>query len=290
MSVAANPQWLQHLRAIPLADVLRAAGSTADPHDPAKWHTVRGVLSVNGVKFFNWNQARGGGGAIDLAMHLRATTFTEAVDWLARLPSASQPSCLRHSQSPRPAGAPCLRPLRLPAPAPAALPAVLRYLSGQRRLRFALLRPLIDSGDLYADHRANAVFILRNQHNSPVGAELHGTGPHSWRGMAPGSRKDRGYFAVSPPRPDALILCESAIDAISSRLLYPDALCVSASGARPDPAWLPVLLSRNLPVYCGFDADATGDRIAHSMITRYPAIQRLRPPCHDWNDTLRAPS
>ncbi|MFC1453299.1 DUF3991 domain-containing protein [Verrucomicrobiota bacterium] len=276
-----------HLRAIPLPDVLHAAGARADPHDPAKWHTARGVLSVNGTKFFNWNEGRGGGGAIDLAMHLSTTSFLDALDWLARLPAASQPQPLRQ----RPAAqTPLSAHLALPPPAAVRLPAVLRYLTGKRRLPRGLIQGLIGAGNLYADQRANAVFVLRDEQNIPVGAERRSTGTRSWRGMAPGSRRDRGYFAIAPAHPTTVILCESAIDAISCRLLCPHALCVSTAGARPDPAWLPALLTRNLPVFCGFDADPTGERIALSMTARYPDVQRLRPPHHDWNDTLRARS
>ena len=72
-----------------------AAGAQADRRDPVKWHTAHGVLSVNGVKFIHWNQGRGGGGAIDLAMHLNATDFRGAVRWLAQhfpIPSAKSMS------------------------------------------------------------------------------------------------------------------------------------------------------------------------------------------------------
>jgi hypothetical protein len=269
------------LRALPLPDILRAIGAKPDPRDPRKWHTPRGVLSVNGTKFFNWNEATGAGGALDLAMHLNRMNFKEALDWLARRFPVPQPYA---SHMPTPAS----RRLALPVPEAGALPAIIGYLSGQRRLPLARLQPLVDSGDLYADHRGNAVFLLRNEHNAPVGAELRGTGREPWRGMAPGSRKDNGYFAVGPPCPHAIVLCESAIDAISCRTLYPDRLCLSTSGARDNPAWLPAILARTLPTYCGFDADATGERMAHAMIARHPAVQRLRPPCHDWNDTLRA--
>lgn len=288
MNGYADRQHTARLRALPLVDILRAVGARSDAHDPAKWHTDRGVLSVNGMKFFNWNDARGGGGAIDLAMHLNHMSFTDALNWLARLPVAPLRGSLRQSQPNLPAQAPHPRPLAVPAPVAAALPAVLRYLYAQRRLPLDLLRPLIDSGDLYADQHANAVFVLRNRHNMAVGAELRGTGPRSWRGMAPGSCKQHGYFAIAPPRADALVLCESAIDAISCCALHPKAICVSTSGARPDPAWLPALLAHNLNVYCGFDTDATGERMARGIISQHPAVQRLRPPRHDWNDTLRA--
>lgn len=292
MNTPTGRERTDRLRAIPLTHILRAIDAKPDPHDPLKWHTLRGVLSVNGAKFFNWNEATGAGGAIDLAMHLNRMNFKEALDWLARLPAAT--SAAQAGRFPVPQPNTSLEPthasrrLALPVPATGTLPAVIGYLGGQRRLPLARLQPLVDSGDLYADRNHNAVFLLRNEHNAPVGAELRGTGRETWRGMAPGSRKDNGYFAVGPPCPQAIVLCESAIDAISCRTLYPDRLCISTSGARDNPAWLLAILARTLPAYCGFDADPTGERMAQAMLARYPAVRRLRPPCHDWNDTLRA--
>jgi hypothetical protein len=293
MNAPPGRERTDRLRAIPLTDILRAIDAKPDPHDPAKWHTQRGVLSVNVAKFFNWNEAAGGGGAIDLTMHLMGLGFKEAMDWLARRYPLPPPlTCLRRECDRQAPSAPSQVPRRfvLPARTARALPAVIRYLSLQRRLPSAQLQPLLDSGDLYADHKTNAVFLLRNEHNAPVGAELRGTGYETWRGLAPGSHKDNGYFAVGPSCPQAIVLCESAIDAISCRTLYPERLCLSTAGARADPAWLPALLARGLPTYCGFDDDSTGERTAQAMITHYPAVQRLRPPCHDWNDTLRARS
>jgi hypothetical protein len=280
MSIQSSRERANRLRTVPLQAVLHAAGAQPDPHQKAKWHTSRGVLSVTGAKFINWNQGFGGGGAIDLTMHLNHQGFQDAIDWLAR-----------HFPLPEPAPpirAPSSRPLTLPARVTRTLPALQRYLCGKRRLPPALLRTLIEAGDLYADPRANAVFLLRDEQKTIVGAELRGTGPRLWRGMAPGSSKDRGYFAIGPEHPDALMLCESAIDAISSLALHPRRLCISTSGARPDPGWLPALLARNRLVYCAFDADSTGEHMAQRMIARHPAVQRLRPPLHDWNDTLYA--
>jgi valyl-tRNA synthetase len=62
----------------------------------------------------------------------------------------------------------------------------------------------------------------------------------------------------------------------------------SPDPARSNPAWLPSVLAPAAQVYCGFDADPTGDRMAQAMIARYPAIQRLRPLAHDWNELLKA--
>lgn len=288
MSFEQHRRWVDSLRHIPLMEVLRAAGAEADRHDPAKWHTSQGVLSVNGAKFFNWNQGRGGGGAIDLAMHLNARDFTAAVQWLAKLRVAA-PAPPQSAPSSPPANRPgCGQVLTLPIPATGQLDRVQRYLREQRRLPEALLQPLHDAGRLYADRRANAVFVLLGKEGRPVGAELRGTSATAWRGLAPGSRKDLGYFACGPAHANELVLCESAIDAISCAALHPDRLCLSTAGARPNPAWLPPLLSPPHRLYCGFDADPTGDQMADAMTTIYPTIQRLRPPLHDWNDVLTA--
>jgi hypothetical protein len=268
----------ERLRVLPLSAVLAALGATPDPHDPAKWRTARGVLSISGAKFMNWSQGVGGGGAIDLVMHLRQVGFGQALEWLelhfgtaAPLP----PQATLQAQS-----------LSLPPAVADNWPRVQRYLVQERKLPATLLEPLAQSGVLYADARANAVFVLLDTTANPVGAELRGTTAWGWRGMAPGSRKDRGFFSVSAPTCHAIVLCESAIDALSCHVLHPDYRCLSTSGARPDPAWLAALISKSLPVYCGFDTDPTGEVMAQRMHQLHPSIHRLRPAAKDWNDLL----
>jgi hypothetical protein len=271
----------ERLRGLPLPEVLRASQAVPDPVDPAKWRTPLGVLSVNGSKFMNWTQGTGGGGAIDLVMHLRQAGFGQALEWLedrfGRLPPPPPQEGRRQTSS-----------LSLPEPVASNWLRVQRYLVQERNLPAALLQPLLQSGALYADARANAVFVLRDRDATPAGAELRGAIGSSWRGMAPGSRKDRGFFSTPMNMMrDAVILCESAIDALSCHSLHPNYHCISTSGARPDPAWLPALIDWGLPIHCGFDADPTGDAMAQRMIQRHPSIRRLRPAAKDWNDLLR---
>jgi hypothetical protein len=258
--------------------VLRETGAQRDRYDKARWHTPKGAISITGMKFMNWPQSRGGGGAIDLAMHLNGLDFKRAVAWLQRhfsIPPDSEPP-------------PAPRRLILPPPDRSRLSAVKHYLVHERAITPSLTDSLIACGKLYADRRGNAVFLMLGNENTPVGAELRGTGGHRWRGMAPGSQKDLGYFSVQAPVATMAILCESAIDAISCWLLHPSSLCLSTSGARPNPRWLPALLSRALAVHCGFDADATGDAMAAQMIALHPSLRRLRPDQHDWNDVLKS--
>jgi hypothetical protein len=227
----------------------------------------------------NWSQSVGGGGAIDLVMHVRQVGFGQALEWLelhfGTAAPWSPPATLQ------------ARSLSLPSAVVDNWPRVQRYLVQERRLPATLLEPLAQSGVIYADARANAVFVLLDTAVNPVGAELRGTTALGWRGMAPGSRKDNGFFSVPALTTHGIVLCESAIDAISCHALHPDYRCLSTSGARPDPAWLAALMSHGLPIYCGFDADRTGEAMAQRMHELHPSIRRLRPSAKDWNDLLR---
>jgi hypothetical protein len=278
------------VRQIPLETVLTYWGATRDRYDRAKWHSKQGPLSVTGAKFTNWRRSTGGGGAIDLVMHLGGVDCGAAVIWLEQhlgVPhAAASPPAVGSSSNPRhDARAP--RPLRLPVPDDRKLARVRRYLIHERCLAGRLLEPLIVAGKVYADQRANAVFLMvAGKANRPIGAELRGTGKHAWRGMAPGSCKDRGYFWVGTKGARKIVLCESAIDAISCCQLLKDRICVSTAGARSDAPWLRALIDCGYDISCGFDRDAPGELAAREMIALHPSIHRLRPPAHDWNDAL----
>ena len=279
------------VRNIPLESVLRLSGAEHDRDDRRKWHTAKGVISVTGPKFMNWNCGSGGGGAIDLVKHLHNLRFREAVQWLndhfrACVPRAYDPQRNSEQPSPKPA-------LAIPDPDPAKFSRVRQYLLCERALPEAFVEPLVNAGTLYGDCHANAVFLLLGKGQRVVGAELRGTGPIRFCGLARGSQKDRGFFyapagPVDPASP--IILVESAIDAISCAALHLGHVCVSTAGARPDPGWLRAVLDRGYQVYCGFDADTAGDAHAAGIMRLYPSIRRLRPSLKDWNDVLRAAS
>lgn len=278
------------VRAVPLETVLLARGEVRDRHDRRKWHTEQGPLSVTGPKFINWHRGQGGGGAIDLVMHLAGVDYRTAVAWLEQHLAAGPPArgeFTAHQSSKQSTAAEKPGTLRLPARDDSLLARVRQYLTRRRGLALSLIEPLVQSAKLYADRRGNAVFLLvAGKAQRPVGAELRGTGPRVWRGMAPGTRKDWGYFWIGAPGSREIVLCESAIDAMSCFQIHPQRICISTSGVRSDPPWLGGLLARGYQLYCGFDADAPGDAAATRMLALYPAVRRLRPPAHDWNDAL----
>ena len=143
------------VRNIDLSMLLQRHACTKDPLDKAKWQTPQGIISVNGQKFMNWTLGTGGGGAIDLVIHLQGVDFKDAVFWLCNNFSSSsvQQNFPKRSYSPK-------QILKLPQRDDGKLLQVIHYLTEQRRIPKNLINNLIESEKLYADVRANAVFLL----------------------------------------------------------------------------------------------------------------------------------
>jgi len=264
------------VRNIDLSTLLQHHGCTKDPRDKAKWHTSRGVISVNGQKFMNWTLGTGGGGAIDLVIHLQGVGFKDAVFWL----------CNNFSSTPMQQNTP-KQILKLPQRDDRKLLQITHYLRDQRRIPKELIDNLIESEKLYADVRANAVFLLLGEKKRIVGAELRGTCGAQWRGMALGSQKNQGCFYLVGTSTRKMVLCESAIDAVSCFVLHPEYTAISTSGATANPAWLQNFIMKGCEIYCGFDSDRIGNMLADKMIKLYPSIKRLHPSRHDWNEVLQ---
>src|SRR6056297_2326063 len=70
------------VREVPLETVMALRQAARDPRDRHKWHTEQGPVSLTGQKFTNWHRNTGGGGAIDLVMHLAGLDVSAAVAWL----------------------------------------------------------------------------------------------------------------------------------------------------------------------------------------------------------------
>jgi len=294
------------VRSIPLPTVLTYWGAERDRRDRSQWRTRAGPLSVTGAQFFNWHRQQGGGGAIDLVMHLSGWDARTAIQWLGQylgsgpaaglLPARASSNALVPAPPSSPisscrldTAAKAHEQLRLPVANLTKLQPVRRYLTQQRALAEPIVEPLLTAGKVYADRRGNAVFLMvAGKPNRAIGAELRGTGKQLWRGLAPGTRRDAGYFWIGTEGSRKIVLCESAIDAISCYQLHSTCICISTAGVRPDAPWLPPLLTRGYQIYCGFDDDQPGNAASRQMITRHPSIQRLRPPAHDWNDALTA--
>jgi len=275
------------LRAIPLETVLLHDGAKQDIQDRKKWHTLQGPISITGLKFFNWQRNFGGGGAIDLVMHLKDCDFSNAIACLSTVKPCQLVHEKRSNHYPKTQYSHECKRLLLPAKNNTQLPRVASYLIKERKLPQHLICQAIKSGSIYADTNANAVFLMRGKCTAIVGAELRGTTHRKWRGLAPGSDKQKGAFYSGSPSFKTLSLCESAIDALSYVTLYPNTLAISTAGANHNSIWIENFIKKGFQVNCAFDNDETGNQIADKLIYLYPVIKRHRPKAHDWNDVLR---
>lgn len=289
---------LHHLRAVPLASVLEALGARRDPKDPAhNWRVGSLRLTIHGERFFDHTATgathrlggrAGGGGALDLVQYLADVPFTEAARRLTELATLAPPPATPVAAAAPAPGAPSIDHRPAPTPDAARLPRVRWYLTQVRALPSPLVDGAIASGRLFADRQGNAVFRLRDDFGRDVGFELRGTHDvpfHSVHGQ-------KGLFFAGSARHGTAAFVESAIDALSYRALYPDALVVSTTGHAVD---LPIrmaqrLAQRGFAIRAAFDADRDGDRMAERLREALPgAVTRHRPEgAKDWNALLQA--
>ncbi len=217
--------------------------------------------------------------------------FREAVEFLADAPPTP-----RTSRPPHPSAA----ALRLPDPVerPTGRPCGTSS-PALRGLDPALLEQCRRAGTLYADSPPQRRLHLPRPLTAPPPVP-NSSAPRplpdgsTFKGLAAGSRRDRGGFwlTTGSAPPAAVLLTESAVDALSAVLLPapdlpPDCLVASTAGtARRLPRWLHAF--QHLPLLCGYDADPAGDQAARALRRQHPRLHRLRPHgAKDWNDLLQ---
>lgn len=276
------------LRSIELRDVLEAYGCHQDPKDRSKWHTPVGRLSVTGQRFMDFSAEHGGGGAIDLVMHIEGVDFNGAVSSLARMYGegpALATVAARAAETAREAAQAPKAPFVAPEHQPGTWERVRRYLTEGRGLLGQLVDQLRDVGNLLSDKRANAVFLLRDREGGVVGADLRGTGDSDFKGCAPGTDPDRGLFRVGSGTRQ-LLVTESAIDAISLAELYPGSTVISTGGSSKWEAAREYIKDHGheyRTVVCASDRDRAGEMMAERL-----GLPHLPPPkAEDWNRHLQ---
>lgn len=279
---------LNRLRAVPLETVLEGFGLRRDCRDPRRnWRGEGHRITVTGDRFFDHSVEAGGGGALDLTLHLMghdmrragASAFREAASWLG----ASQ----RVQNVQAPAVTPEVAPAAPPTPTPARLPRVRWYLTDRRGLPRALVDAHIERGRLFADERGNAVFQLRDEAGRPVGYEKRGTADKPFHAV----HGDKGLYIAGSARHGTAVFVESAIEALSYVSLHPASLAISTTGnaiERPERV-ARLLHARGLSIVAAFNADASGERFAERFAQRLGLpVRRDRPGAKDWNDQLVA--
>jgi C-terminal domain on Strawberry notch homologue/Toprim-like/Protein of unknown function (DUF3991)/MutS domain I len=289
------------VRASNLESVAERLGLQRDAQDKHKWRDARHIITITDEQFQDWTADQGGGGAIDLVMHVQNTDFKTAVQWLAgqALPSVEQ----------RVRPQPELCPFELPANAENHWVIVRQYLVETRGLPEKWIDGLHRQELVYADAHRNAVFVRHQleadgqawSRGHPTGAILRGTAlDKPFHGLAAGSARDNGWFWIRLGQGEVqrVVLTESAIDALSLAVLEREQssqepgvtvyLSTDGSGAIPTEA-LQAVIAEDGQVMVAFDADQAGEQMAWRVAEAVPGVQRMVPATgKDWNERLLA--
>ena len=286
------------VRDISLEQVAYQLGLEPDPLDKHKWQQSNHIINITGSKFYDWQHLKGGGGAIDLVMHVNQCDFKQAVAWLNdRLGESATLEAVTYQtreiiQTEQP------HPFIAPTPNVDKWQFVKTYLTRERRLPSSLVNSLHGSGLVYADDKQNAVFIRRSLSEKTItGASLRGTAgtENTFKGLALGSKRSHGWFhfqkggQLGEPIVRA-VLVESPIDAMSFAVLdrtdSRKTIYLSTDGA----GQVPLEFLRTLPtssVVVAYDNDTSGNSMAQQVMEQLPNCVRKLPQTHDWNEELK---
>jgi hypothetical protein len=297
--------WQQQtklLRDLQLEDVAWELGLD---YEREKWRGHGHIINIDGSKFYDFSpdQQKGGGGAIDLVMHVNSCNFRQAVVWLhERFGEAGvERAAIAHAKKaaadiiqvePRPQFTP-------PVENKANWPAVERYLTQQRGIPSDCLQMLQNLGLLYADDQQNAVFIMRNLDGQRNGAFLRGTRGenNSFKGYSKGTLRSDSWFyfglgGQATDKTDHVLLCSSPIEAISRAMLEyfvrgnvpPERTLYMAVDNINS---LPVERLQNVPnILVTFGKDQSTHAAAQRVLELLPQSQQVLSKAADWNEQL----
>ncbi|YAF99150.1 MAG: MobV family relaxase (plasmid) [Nodularia sp. CChRGM 3473] len=300
-------QQAEQLRDLPLEDVAWQLGLDCDRDQSKRWRGHGHIMKIDGSKFYDFhpNVQKGGGGAIDLVMHVNECNYRQAIAWLNERfgEVGMQRSVTHHAREqaqkiaqvePKPQFVP-------PVKEQAHWQAVQNYLTQKRGLLPNFVQALHERGFVYADEQQNTVFLMRNLNGETTGAFLRGTRgeDNTFKGYERGTKRTDGwfYFCLSGQPQDKIqraVLCKSPIEALSLATLELEIqqglpLARTMYMAVDSPKSLPVEFLNTVPaVEVAYDNDHAGDETAQMIMEQLHHAIRVKPKGKDWNDTLCA--
>ena len=285
----------KQVRDLHLKDVAYELGLEPDPKDKHKWQNQNHTIHITGSKFYDWKQMKGGGGAIDLVMHVNESDYKQSVAWLgdrfgetATIEATNYKTREIINHEP-------VREFVPPVPAQDKWQKVKQYLTRERKLPSGLVDKLHEQGLIYADANQNAVFIRRSIDGEKMtGASLRGTAgdDNQFKGLAKGSRRRDGWFYFEQGEQSSdpvrrVVLVESPIDGMSLAVLErTDAkktLYLSTDGAGQIPT---EYLKEVKDVVIALDRDRAGTAMAERIKAQLPKAVSKTPKAIDWNKDL----
>ncbi len=285
------------LRDFPLEKVAYELGLDPDPKDKHKWQNEDHIINITGSKFYDWKHLKGGGGVIDLVMHVNDCDFKQSVAWLNdRFGEGATIDAVTYKTREIIQTEAVLKFIP-PVPDESKWQEVRKYLTRSRKLPSGLVDALHKEGLIYADDKQNAVFIRRSlDEEKTTGATLRGTAGdnNTFKGLAKGTKRGEGwfYFQQGGQSSDPIkraVLVESPIDAMSFAVLDRNdsrrTIYLSTDGAGSIPKEFLQQLP-NKSVIVAYDNDEQGNLMAQRVISQLPNSVRKTPKAVDWNSDL----
>lgn len=294
------------VRDIPLRDVLERYGLETKPEGTTlRAKTERHNIVVTVSRWFDNKANVGGGGAIDLVIHIAGVEFSAACRSLADefRPLAAAQSDLSVPSSLRSQPATGKKSFEELAAIYAVRddsnwPVARAYLTETRKIDPAIVDELHAVGSIYAnDHRPkpSLVFLHRDPHGKVCGATLRDTRQQSAFRPCLGN-KLTAWFAVGDiTTAPSIAVAESPIDALSYYCLHArrpgELTVVSCAGAIVPQELMAQAYGRKQSFIVAFDNDRAGEqgwRRARDANAEWIGFQiSSHSPKHkDWNEDL----
>ncbi|WP_347242336.1 MobV family relaxase [Nostoc sp. FACHB-892] len=262
-----------------------------------EWVGGSHIINIDGSKFSDLAPGSHfeGNHAIDLVKHVNQCNQTTAIAWLGERfgEVGAKRAAIAHAQKvaadiiqtqPAPQ-------FTLPVEDKANWSDVEHYLKQKRGIPSDCVQMLHNQGLVYADSKANVVFVMRDLDGKTKGAFLEGT-TNKFSGYELGTvRRDSWFYFTLGKKPSdktsTAVLSDSPIDAISVAMLeyhlkgIPENRTVYM--AVDDTSSLPVERLRNVPCVQVAFSQSTAARAVKELL---PHSTQLKCESRDWNTQL----
>ncbi|MEA5606116.1 MobV family relaxase [Nostoc sp. UHCC 0252] len=262
-----------------------------------EWVGGNHIINIDASQFtdFGNGSSLGGNSAIDLVKHVNQCNQAQAIAWIgerfgevgakrAAIAHAQKVTALIIQTQPVPQFTP-------PIEDKANWSGVEHYLTQKRGIPSDCVQMLHNQGLVYADSKANVVFVMRDLNGKTKGAFLEGAA-NNFSGYELGTvRRDSWFYFTLGKKPSeqtsTVVLSDSPIDTISVAMLEYQVKGIPENRtvymAVDDTSNLPVERLRNVPcVQVAFSQPT----VARAVKELLPHSTQLKCESRDWNTQL----
>ena len=262
-----------------------------------EWVGGNHIINIDASQFTDFGNGSelGGNSAIDLVKHVNQCNQTTAIAWLGERfgEAGAQRAAIALARR-------MTSEIIQTEPVPQFIPPiedkkqwqqVEHYLKEKRGIPSDCVQMLHNQGLVYADSKANVVFVMRDLEGNTKGAFLEGT-TNKFSGYELGTvRRDSWFYFTLGKKPSdktsTAVLSDSPIDAISVAMLEYQVKGIPENRtvymAVDDTSSLPVERLRNVPCVQVAFSQSTAARAVKELL---PHSTQLKCKSRDWNTQL----